>query len=352
LLLKAIAATHTQMRALRTSVVAAVTVMLVGASPAVALRGAHRPVPIVLERSQFPGGCDRGSTSGTTCNFWYANGSAAIGDANWSFVNLDSWGINRRGQCPSAPGSAALGDEILDRYPLKLGLDKRPTYACSVHGHASSNFQDLADIVGQHRLFPVNDCSQQVDAEGHLLPCGTGTPDKFAIVSYRRFIVAGVIKGNDPAAIGTPGTPSGSGTCTENELGLDGSGARDLDDVAIASCLAVGPIDSIPFDAADSVDHDAPLRTSFKVYEVTATAGGPVVTYYQGCLAGGATDGCDYTYDPATFALQWVDATSLADGATKLVDLMWIVNGVPGTPGACGIRPSDPNALCLVLQVP
>ena len=342
------------MRTTRSFAVAATVFGLVAMgtpSASAFIRGAHRPAPIVLERAQLRTSCPGTSPSGMVCAFWYSNGNTAVGDANWAFLNLDTWGIAKKGTCTTA-GSSVLGDYILHRYPTKLGFDTMPTYVCSNTGHASNNFQDFVDILGQHRLFPVNDCSRQVDADGHVVPCGSGTPDKFAIVGYRRFIVIGVLKGNDPAAIGTPGTPYGVGTCTGQDLGLDGSNARQLDDLADVSCGAPGQIDEIPFDAASSTDPNAALSTTFKIYSVTDPGGGPVTTYYQGCLAGGSTDGCDYTYDPATFKLQWVNATSLADGATKLVSLEWIVNGTPGSPGACGIRTSDPNALCLELRVP
>ena len=55
-------------------------------------------------------------------------------------------------------------------------------------------------------------------------------------------------------------------------------------------------------------------------------------------------------YDPATFTLQWVNAANRNDGRTKLIDLQWNVNAVPPKAGACGVRSSDPNAICLVTQ--
>ena len=57
--------------------------------------GLATPVPIVLESSQFQGTCDVADiTPSDTCNFWYNNGNAAIGDANWGFLSLDEWGVH------------------------------------------------------------------------------------------------------------------------------------------------------------------------------------------------------------------------------------------------------------------
>ena len=44
----------------------------------------------------------------------------------------------------------------------------------------------------------------------------------------------------------------------------------------------------------------------------------------------------------------WWDATSKNVGNKVTFD--WTVNGTPGSPGACGVRASDPNAVCLVTK--
>ena len=44
-------------------------------------------------------------------------------------------------------------------------------------------------------------------------PCGSGTPDKFAIIGFTTLKLSGIYKGNDPAAIGVP---NASGNCPNN----------------------------------------------------------------------------------------------------------------------------------------
>ena len=330
-----------------------------------------RAVPIVLESSQFQGPCDVPDvTPPAACNFWYDNGSSAIGDANWGFLSLDpsQWGVaaNDNNVCSNV-GASTRGDWILHDSPTELALkDPSPTYVCNVTGHASSNWQDLNDRMncaagssygdgslcpGNLLLMPVNDCAKQVDKNGVIVPCGTGTPDKYAIIGFTTLELTAVYRGDDPAAIGTAGSPAASGTCTSQQLGLDTSGQRLLNIVAM-NCSGRPTIDQIPFSASQSDSPGASLDTTFKIYFETGNGSNKVRTYYRGCDVGGSTTGCDYTYNPANFAVQWVNPVTQSDGRTKLVDLKWIVNATAGTPGACGlppsgIRPSDPNAICL-----
>ena len=58
--------------------------------------------------------------------------------------------------------------------------------------------------------------------------------------------------------------------------------------------------------------------------------------------------GCDYFYNPTTKILSWWDLTSKNVG--NKVEFDWTVNGTPATPGFCGVRSSDPNAICLVTK--
>jgi hypothetical protein len=153
---------------------------------------AAKPVPIVLEASQFQGPCDVPDISPpANCNYWYNNGSFAIGDANWAFANLDQWGVDPSTDCSSAGGSAARGDYIKYNYPTELQLNySGPTYVCSMTGHATDNWQDLvermscsptnptyANCPGNILLLPVNDCTKQLAASGTVVACGAGTPD-------------------------------------------------------------------------------------------------------------------------------------------------------------------------------
>ena len=81
-------------------------------------------VPIVLESSQFQGPCDVPDiTPPATCNFWYDNGNAAIGDANWGFLSLDpnQWGV--------APTDNNVCSNVGREYAI--GLDPPQLTGCS-----------------------------------------------------------------------------------------------------------------------------------------------------------------------------------------------------------------------------
>ena len=50
-------------------------------------------------------------------------------------------------------------------------------------------------LPGPVLLMPVNDCDQQVDKNGTIVPCGTGTPDKFAIIGFTTLELSGGVQG-------------------------------------------------------------------------------------------------------------------------------------------------------------
>jgi hypothetical protein len=315
---------------LRVAVVLGLVIM--GATaPAIALvREPRRPVPIVLDRSQFQGPCD----TGASCGFWYGDGSFAIGDANWSFLDLDQWNVRRRHTCAPPPGASTLGDYIRNGYPEQLGLRAHHvTYVCSSSGHASTNWQDFVDSLGDRRFFPVNDCDHQVSSTGAVVPCGAGAPDKYAIVGFARLRFDAVYKGTDPRAIGSPGTPPQAGSCGWDPLGLRRDGTRNLANLAhdvcgVSSSLTIA---AVPYTDVVIRSHDG------------------TVTYVK-CPPSGGT-GCDYLYDESTFTITWEDATTKAEPG-KQVMFTWQVDGTPATSGACGVRAADPNSICLVLTVP
>src|SRR5437868_6906437 len=186
-------------------------------------------IPIVLESSQFQGKCDVPNVDvGTTCAFWYNNGGSSIGDANWGFLNLDQWNVTTSTNCNAGGGSNARGGYILNNFGTDLTLaDPGPTYVCSSTGRATDNWQDLNDRMngvgcktgpcpGPVILMPVNDCNKEVDKNGNVVPCGTGTPDKFAIIGFTTLQLSQVLRGDNPAAIGSPGTAAQTGDCGNN----------------------------------------------------------------------------------------------------------------------------------------
>jgi hypothetical protein len=324
--------------------------------------GGGQAVPIVLESSQFQSQCDVPNIDpGTECSFWYNNGAANVGEANWGFLNLDQWDVGRFStdpnyqNCTSSGGAAARGDYILNNYKTDLTLAKPgPTYVCSMTGHATDNWQNLMDRMngvgcstspcpGPVILMPVNDCDQQIDKNGNVQPCGQGTPDKFAIIGFTTLQLTQILKGNDPAAIGTPGIPTQTGDCTAKVLGTSGLSDSTLDTsrqfggwylptFADTNCGANGEPDKInpPVTVTKSNGNALTPCTS-----VPATSASPAP----------APANCDYFYNPTTKVLSWWNSAS-KDSNNK-VTFSWQVTGTADTYGVCGLRSPDPNAICL-----
>lgn len=305
--------------------------------------GGGKAVPIVLESSTFQGTCDvpNGVEIGDECSFWYDNGAlGGIGAANWGFLNLDLWDVDRydNNACNSVGGADARRDYIRFDYSQPLPLrDPGPTYVCASTGHASANWSDLtsrmtggyADWPGSSILMPVNDCDAQVDKNGAIVPCGTATPDKFAIIGFTQLRIDQVLAGNDPAAIGIPGVAAQSEVC-RTDLGLNALQQRDLNIAADADC------------GAPTADVDS-------ITDISVTSGsGPSEVTYRRC-PDGSTTGCDYTITTDGLGhtiLTWVGAN---DGERKTLEFAWGIEAVAPTPGKCGVQTQDPNALCLVL---
>ena len=170
-------------------------------------------VPIVLESGYLQGICKipDGVSIGDTCAMYYNNGDSSLGDANWGFMNLEQWNVDSGENCHNA-GSSDRGDWILNDYGDPLVLNgiaageradlrlqrHRPQHART--GRTSSIAWSTNPIV----LFPVNDCEGQLDKSGSVSPCPS-TPDKYDIIGFTRLKLIEVYKGDDPAAIGTPG---------------------------------------------------------------------------------------------------------------------------------------------------
>jgi len=128
--------------------------------------GAGNAVPIVLESSQFQGPCEVPNIPEqdlpAECNFWYDNGAAAIGDANWGFLSLDpsQWGVapDDNNVCSNV-GSSTRGDWILHNSPTELPLLEPtstpiagpPTYVVELAGpRGSHELPGWADLRRRH----------------------------------------------------------------------------------------------------------------------------------------------------------------------------------------------------------
>jgi len=195
----------------------------------------QRPVPIVadgpaLEVCGWPT-----MPAGTTCALYDGNGDASLGESTFGFANLDTWATSSTATCTNA-GASNLSDWVTSGYPGLLALNgnprgSAPTYVCRDTDNVSSVFAALTGLVGSVVVVPVNDCDGQVGVSGMSDPCPQ-EPDKFDAVTFDRFRIDQVLRGDDPAAIGTPGPPATPGYC----------GIRPSDPISICLLLrAVAP---------------------------------------------------------------------------------------------------------------
>ena len=285
-------------------------------------------VPIVLESGYLQGICKipDGVSIGDTCAMYYNNGDSSLGDANWGFMNLEQWNVDSGENCHNA-GSSDRGDWILNDYGDPLVLNgsppgSEPTYVCNDTGHSSRNWKDLADRMDSNPivLFPVNDCEGQLDKSGSVSPCPS-TPDKYDIIGFTRLKLLAIYKGNDPAAIGTPGA---GGTCALSKASLNSGQVKPLSDT-------YGSGGGCPSGSPDNLN-----ASEVHIFPKNGAE-------YRQCAPSDASSTCGYWYDPVARQITWRSAN-----ATDLkVQYGWSMNG---TEGACGSRPSDPNAICVVTE--
>lgn len=257
--------------------------------------------PVPIEFSVDPSGripCVRQEV-GTQCNYWHDNNAALdlSNSSSWGFMNLNTAGVAAGDSCPSS-GSSQRRDWITGDSQKVLTIQDPFTYVCVDSGHSTSSWMSaLESQVGKIKYFPVNDPAHMVRA-----PSGKA---KYAIIGFVALKIEAVLKGNDPAAVGTAGA---RGKCSTTRSFTPGS-AYDLD---VLACV--------------------PSGATISNIAITRGNGSKKVTYVQGV---------DYTFDPATHLIRWL--TSAAANASISFD--W---SKPGATGACGYRDPDPNGVCLV----
>ena len=146
-------------------------------------------------------------------------------------------------------------------------------------------------------------------------------PDKYDIIGFTRLKIVAVYEGDDPAAIGTPGA---SGTCDVSKVNLTNGQVKPLSDTygSGGGCPGGSP------DTIDPADVHVSTKTGVEVVQ---------------CVPGDLAPTCGYWYDPVTRSITW----RLPDAKDLKFQYGWSMNG---TSGACGVHPSDPNAICLVTE--
>jgi hypothetical protein len=239
---------------------------------------------------------------GSTCNYFFDNNESSFHDSsNWGFGNLDQWNVDAGASCPNS-GTNERRDWIMGGGP-PVAIDLRGhSLVCADSGHSTSSwFSALQSLVGTIGYFPVNDPALEVTTSGR---------EKYAIIGFTALKIEKVLAGNDPEATGTPG---GSGSCSAS-MSMNPGTTVYLNTLSGQGCPRGAATDSI-----------SGLTLSDKTK-------GKTVTFQQGV---------DYDYDAAAHVVTWRAA------AQSTVDIAfdW---GQTGTPGACGLRRSDPNGVCLV----
>jgi hypothetical protein len=149
---------------------------------------------------------------GEQCQFAFNNQD--IGNAQWGGMNLNQWNVAANAGCSSA-GTEQSRDWIEgSSAPLVTTNYPDPTYVCRDTGMAVPVWQELGELVGETRMFPVSDPTGvtgpghgQVDQNGNLCPPPC-SPHKYDIVGFAELEIVSVTRGNQGGAELCPGLPS------------------------------------------------------------------------------------------------------------------------------------------------
>ena len=263
--------------------------------------GGANPVPI--EFSVTPVGelpCAN-QEIGTECAYWHDNSTdfGLNASSSWGFMNLAAWGVDPEASCPNS-GSSERANWIEGSTKIHTKIETSPAYVCIDSGHSSSSwYEALRNQIGKIKFFPINDPNQMIREPGK---------EKYAIIGFTALRVDLVLKGNDVAAVGTLG---GSGRCRATHSFIP----NEILDLDLLGCNTT------------KLDLIANLKLS--------KSSGSSETVFQ--------PGVDYSFDADTHLVTW-HTNAVKDVA---VEFDW---AAAGTPGKCGIRKPDPNAVCLVVS--
>ena len=270
--------------------------------------GGGNPVPIVVYEGTTQGGCDirENIPAGEQCYMWYDND--LFNESSFGFLNLctasdpcqQGWDVPAASTCPSV-GSSLRDDWINGTWQGESNETNypAPTYVCRVTGLATDDWGTLDDRVGDELLFPVNDCTTQVDRNGVALGCTPSVaPDKYNIIG---FIVLHLDAVYDTAREwgGTSYT-----LCQRSNVAVTRNQVLPLSALSGGNC----PNGTMP--------------SGIENLLVNGQAPG--------------TPGAPFTYDPATQSIRWLRANAQID-----IEFNWWVNG------ECGPPPGNSSAVCL-----
>ncbi|MGH2730448.1 MAG: pilus assembly protein TadG-related protein [Actinomycetota bacterium] len=238
---------------------------------------------------------------GSQCNYWHDNSSDYdLGNSSsWGFMNLNEWDVDPEASCSSA-GTDERREWITGDLLSNVIIQNSPAYVCVDTGHSTSSWYDaLSSQIGRIKYFPINDPDAMI-----LSPAGKA---KWAVIGFAALKIDAVLKGNDPEAVGIPGS---TGNCTTTNSFTAGS---ELDLDMLPACYPAGPDDITNL--------------------VLSTKKNGKTTIYQPDL--------DYEFDADTHVVTW-----LVDAVPDVkVAFDWANED---TPGKCGFHDPDPNGVCIV----
>ena len=156
--------------------------------------GGANPLPIVVYTGNDQGSCDiqEDTPPDVDCYLWFDND--LFNGSSFGFLNLctatdpctHGWDVNAGDNCPNV-GASLRDDWISGNWsggPNVVNYPD-PTYVCRVSGLTSSNWSALEQRIGDDLIFPVNDCTTQVDRNGNTVTCfPSQPPDKYNIIGF------------------------------------------------------------------------------------------------------------------------------------------------------------------------
>ena len=178
--------------------------------------GGANPLPIVVYTGNDQGSCDieEDTPPGVGCYLWFDND--LFNGSSFGFLNLctdtdpctQGWDVDAGDNCPNV-GASLRSDWINGNWtggPNVVNYPA-PTYVCRVSGLTSSNWSSLEQRIGDDLIFPVNDCTTQVDRNGNTVTCfPSQPPDKYNIIGF-------IVLRLDEVLDSKPEWEGNSGTC-------------------------------------------------------------------------------------------------------------------------------------------
>jgi Flp pilus assembly pilin Flp len=277
--------------------------------------GGANPLPIVVYTGNDQGSCDieEDAPPGVDCYLWFDND--LFNGSSFGFLNLctetDScthgWDVGAGDNCPNV-GAGLRSDWINGNWtggPNVVNYPA-PTYVCRVSGLTSSNWSSLEQRIGDDLIFPVNDCTTQVDRNGNPVTCfPSQPPDKYNIIGF-------IVLRLDAVFDQKPEWEGDSGTCNFGPVNMTPT---------------IGDFDLDTLHASEGCPN----------YDLLAppTLSAPGNNPFRCC-----TLNQHFTFDPNTNVVDWIG------NARNDVTIEW--DWSEG--GPCGVPPNNSSGVCLLVH--